>query len=140
MFNNSYGYGGYNPQTYLGAYQQPQMQVQQKSIGLNYATEEEIKGYFLSPNAQIFALDKEKPFFYIKTADNLGRSTFTKYKYEQVQDNEVEQKPDYLTKQDLEGLASKEELQALREQYNQLEARFLRPKTGGSQNEQSNNQ
>lgn len=136
MFNNAYGYGGYNPQAYLGAYQQ----VQQKSTGLNYATEDEIKGYFLSPNAQIFALDKEKPFFYIKTADNLGRSTFTKYRYEQVQDDQVEQKPDYLTKQDLEGLASKEELQALREQYKQLEARFLRPKTGGTQNEQSNNQ
>ena len=138
MFNNNYGYGGYNPQAYLGAYQQPQMQVQQKIMGFNYASEDEIKGYFLSPNAQILALDKEQPFFYIKTADSLGRSTFTKYKFEQVLDDAEERKPDYLTKQDLEGLASKEELQALREQYKQLEARFLRPKTGGIEHEQSN--
>ena len=126
MYNQGYGYNSYQQPMY-NLFQQPQ--VQQKIMGFNYASEDEIKGYFLSPNTQ---------FFYIKTADSLGRSTFTKYKFEQVIDDAEERKPDYLTKQDLEGLASKEELQALREQYKQLEARFLRPKTGGIEHEQPN--
>lgn len=130
MFNQNYGYNTYQQPMY-GMYQQPQ--VQQKIMGFNYASEDEIKGHFLSPNTQILALDKEQPFLYIKTADNLGRSTFTKYKYEEIKDVDIiVQKTEYLTKEDVKDLASKGELKALQDKLEAVLAKI----NGGVKNEQ----
>lgn len=83
--------------------------------GIQYASELEIQGYLLSPNMQIMALDREKPILYIKSADNLGRSVLTKYKFEQIADTPVQPveqpKVDYLTKADLQEFVSKADLQ-----------------------------
>lgn len=82
--------------------------------GIQYASELEIQGYLLSPNMQIMALDREKPILYIKSADNLGRSVLTKYKFEQIVDTPAvpeDKKADYLTKADLQEFVSKADLQ-----------------------------
>lgn len=113
MYNNYFGNLGaqyptnsYNPN------------FQQKVQNVNYASEEEINAYILQPNAQIMAIDREKQVFYIKTADALGRSTVSKYKFEEIQNN-VE-KVEYLTKKDFEEFlnqnqfASKEDITQLR--------------------------
>ena len=93
----------YNNQTYY-----------RLQTGIQYASELEMQGYLLSPNMQIMALDREKPILYIKSADNLGRSTMTKYKFEQIVDTPTiaeEPKADYLTKADLQEFVSKADLQ-----------------------------
>ena len=87
-----------------------------KQIGLQYGTEDEIRAYILQPNTQIMALDREKPIFYIKSADNLGRSVLTKYKYEEIVDKPIEPNvnADYLTKDDVKEFVSKADLLELK--------------------------
>lgn len=86
--------GAYTPNMYQRPIQQPlQMNVtpqgDQASYplrpnNLQYATEEEIRAYVLFPNTQISALDRNKPLLYIKTADDIGGSTFSTYKLEKL--------------------------------------------------------
>lgn len=125
------------PQGYAQPYGQPYYQAApQKLSAISYASEEEVRGYFLSPNSQVFALDKEKPFFYIKTADNLGRSTLTKYKFEELAENAPVEapQPEYITKGDIEALTK--ELDMLKLRYKMLEEKVWKPTLGGK-NEQS---
>lgn len=108
MFN--YGFTG---NTY-GVNTTPQFYTQPATKSIYYASEDEIRGYILQPNNQIMAIDREKPFFYIKSADNLGRSTMSKYKFEEVRESEeIPPKSDYLTKADLNGLVRREDLETL---------------------------
>ena len=121
--NNPYGsmYGagyGYAPQQAYSTPQQPQMppQAQQPRTNIQFFTEEEIKAYVLMPNTQMMAMDKEKPCFYIKTADAAGRSTLNIFEYKSVTEShapadatEFAKKSDlaeYATKQDIEELRS----------------------------------
>lgn len=121
MLNNNNYFG--NNQYLQGYAQQPFYSVQRLN-NVSYASEEEVRGYFLSPNSQVFALDKEKPIFYIKTADNLGRSTLIKYRFEEFVEEE-KPKPEYLTKVDIEGLTN--DIEALKTQFKNFEE-HLKPK------------
>lgn len=137
MLNTNY-YGGSQfgtsqyPQGYTQPYTTPYYQATQpKYSAVTYASEEEIKGYILQPNTQAWAIDRERPFFYIKTADNLGRSTLTKYKFEEF--TEAEQatlKTEYLTKGDIAGLAN--DLETLKTRFKTLEEKISKPKVGGA--------
>ena len=142
MYNNGFGGNQFAPNNYGMQNFTPRQQFsypQEKMSGLSYASEDEVRGYFLNPNTQIFAIDKEKPVFYIKTADNLGRSTVTKYRFEQIFDDTLPQQPkeNYLTKDDLKDIVRRNEFEelakTLQEQYQSLEQK-LKPK--GVQNEQ----
>lgn len=109
MFN--YGFTG----NAYGVNTTPQYYTQPATKSIYYASEEEIRAYILQPNNQIMAIDREKPFFYIKSADNLGRSTMSKYKFEEVRENaEIPPKNDYLTKEDLKGFALKSDVEELK--------------------------
>lgn len=135
MYNNlNGGYGSYMPNYQNGYMNSNQTTfVPNKILGVNYASEEEMRSYMLNPNTQIIALDKEQPFIYIKTADNLGRSTFTKCKYSEVKD-EAENANAYLTKDDLKNMATRQELQELQ---NKIEA-MLQKVNGGVKRERNN--
>lgn len=138
MYNNfSGGYGNYVAPNYQGAYMNSNQTafVPNKILGVNYASEEEMRGYMLNPNSQILALDKEQPFFYIKTADNLGRSTFTKCKYEEVKEDGAISVA-YLTKEDIKDMATRDELQDLQKK---LEAILQRINGGVKREQQRNN-
>lgn len=129
MLNNNYFAGNQYQQPYF----QPTMQT--KINNILYASEDEIKGYILQPNGQIWAIDREKPVFYIKTADNLGRSIVKKYGFTEIDDNEPKMpNPEYLTKQDLVGLNN--DLEFLKKQYRTLEERL---KQRGGNNERTRN-
>ncbi len=133
MLNNYYGNSQY-PQGYTQPYTTPYLASQPKYSAVTYASEEEIKGYILQPNTQAWAIDREKPFFYIKTADNLGRSTLTKYKFEElIETPQATPKPDYLTKGDIAGLSK--ELETLKAQFKALEEKISKPKVVGGTNE-----
>lgn len=137
MLNNNYFGASQYPQGYTQpfntqTYYQP---AQPKPSPVSYASEEEVKGYFLSPNMQVFALDKEQPVFYIKTADNLGRSTLTKYRFEEIVENvQPQENVEYLTKSDIEILTK--ELDMLKLRYKMLEEKVWKPKFEGVENEQ----
>lgn len=132
MLNNNYFGASQYPQGYAQPYTTPYYQATQpKYSAVTYASEDEIRGYILQPNTQAWAIDRERPFFYIKTADNLGRSTLTKYKFEEfVETAEATPKTEYLTKGDIAGLAT--DLEALKTRFKTLEEKISKPKVGGA--------
>lgn len=103
------GANGFNGINY-----QPQQQtpVQTANYGLNmgiqFASKEEMEGLRLAPSMQAMAFGKEGDVFYIKTADNLGRSTLKIYDFKERDTN----KPAvvYATKEDLGALNNKIDL------------------------------
>ena len=117
-FGSMYGQGyGYAPQQPFQAPQQQQApaQPQQTMTNIQFFTEEEIKAYVLMPNTQIWAMDKEKPVFYVKTADNVGRSALNVFKYESVNENASQANTaDYAMKSDLAEYATKQDIAELR--------------------------
>ena len=66
-------------------------------------SEEEIKAYILPPNSQIMALDREKPYLYIKSVDGMGRSITEIFEYKKL-DNNVshETKEEYITRKEFD--------------------------------------
>lgn len=120
--NNPYGsmYGsnyGYAPQQSYSVPQQPQMptQSQQPRTNIQFFTEEEIKAYVLMPNTQMMAMDKEKPCFYIKTADAAGRSTLNIFEYKSVtESNAPADATEFAKKSDLAEYATKQDIAELR--------------------------
>lgn len=71
-----------------------------------FVNEEEAKSYMLPPNSKMLLMDSDRPIFYIKTTDSLGRtSSFESYAFESIP------QPQPLTKSDLDTF--KEEILAL---------------------------
>lgn len=123
-FNSNY----YNPNSYT----QPQYNTAPTTnyslnnsarYGITYATEEEVKAYILPPNAQMLALDREKSVFYVKSSDNLGRSMTETFKYEKVTNEPEHTKlPDnYVTKEDLSNLITRDEFESFMSQCKDIE-------------------
>ena len=84
-----------------------------KPMGIPYASKEEIEGYILPPNSQMFAIDRDKPLFYIKSADSLARSTveiFEFKKYEPLKEVPSVVVENSVTKDDLKDLVTKQDL------------------------------
>lgn len=128
-YSSMYGQGyGYAPQQPFQTQQQvpTPVQPQQPKTNIQFFTEEEIKAYVLMPNAQIWAMDKEKPVFYVKTADNVGRSTLNVFEYKSVSETAPQtESADYAKKSDLAEYATKQdiaELRSLIEKNSQKEA------------------
>lgn len=42
------------------------------------------KAYILQPNTNAFLMDSDNPFFYLKSANNLGQSALRQFKFEEV--------------------------------------------------------
>ena len=103
---NNYGYG--NNTSYPQSYQ-PQQPVQQNyglRSGLQYATKAEMEALFIAPSTQVMALGKEGDVFYIKSCDELGRSTMATFDYKKHED-QAQPKVEYLTKTDLDDVYKK---------------------------------
>ena len=103
---NSYGVGNYNTQP-------NQIYPQQVNQGLNggfglktgiqYATKTEMEALILPPNTQVMAMGKDGDVFYVKTADELGRSTMSIFDYMKHDENvSRETKEDYITRKEFE--------------------------------------
>ena len=89
--------------------------------GIQYATEEEMKALILPPNTQVLAMGKEGNVFYIKSADELGRSTMSVFDYKKHDENVSRETIKYITQEDLKGFATKEELQEVLSQCKDIE-------------------
>jgi hypothetical protein len=94
-------------------YAQPINNFGLKPMGIPYASKEEIEGYILPPNSQMFAIDRDKPLFYIKSADSLARSTmeiFEFKRYEPAKEVPSVVVENVVTKEDLKDMVTKQDL------------------------------
>lgn len=102
--------------------------------GIQYATEEEMKALILPPNTQVMAMGKEGNVFYIKSADELGRSTMSVFDYKKHEENVSRETIKYITQEDLKGFATKEELQEVLSQCKDIEKLLKVGKKSGEEN------
>ena len=124
---NSYGTMGNPPQNNLngGIYQQNNYNPTNTNFGLKsgiqYATKTEMEALILPPSTQVWAMGKDGDVFYVKTADELGRSTMSVFDYKKHEENVSRETIQYLTKEDLKDFATKEELQNVLSQCKDIE-------------------
>ena len=111
---NYAGYQNYGMQPpYMGMTPQPTL----RANTLQYASEEEIRAYILPQNSQILAMDREKPLFYIKSTDELGRSVMNVYKFEKI----TPQAQPQTSAPDLSAYATREDFKPILERLEKLE-------------------
>ena len=132
---NPYGYMGNN---YYGANYQPnimqnQMQAQQNNQysvpieGVIFLTSDEAKAYIVPPNKRVMIMDRDKSIFYIKSADALGQSNTSAYRFEPLENAqpkiEIETTTtdvqDYVKKDDIKGFATTDDLASLKNELSQ---------------------
>ena len=126
----SFGQSGnqmYSPQSY-----QPANSSFGLKSGIQYATKTEMEALILPPSTQVWAMGKEGDVFYVKTADELGRSTVNTYEYKKSQGQPTNEDKGYLTKQEAENFATKDELKKVLEQYTSIE-KLLRGANDGKE-------
>lgn len=133
-FTNTYnGYMGAN-NYYSNPYQtnwmqqqqmQPQNQYDAPLQGVIFLTSDEAKAYIVPPNKRMLIMDRDKSVFYIKSADALGQSSTSAYRFEPLEQDkpivEVEDssiKDDYVTKSDIKGFVTSEDLENLKDDFN----------------------
>lgn len=113
---NYAGYQNYGMQPpYMGMTPQPTL----RANTLQYASEEEIRAYILPQNSQILAMDREKPLFYIKSTDELGRSVMNVYKFEKI--TPQTQVQPQTSAPDLSAYATREDFKPILERLEKLE-------------------
>jgi hypothetical protein len=140
---NPYGTMGNPPQSNLngGIYPQNNYSPANTNFGLKsgiqYATEEEMKALILPPNTQVMAMGKEGDVFYVKTADELGRSTMSVFDYKKHEENVSRETIQYITKDDLKDFATKEELNNVLSQCKDIEKLLKVGKKNGEESVRS---
>lgn len=134
---------------------QPQQQIIQPSIqqpsslqDFRYGTEKEAEAFIVYPNSYAWFIDPPRGRMYLKSANNAGCSSIDYFKYEQInpdgtpiKQQETESKIDigqFVSKEQLKGFATVEQLNQLISQFNalgeklsELQKQYL---TGGKQN------
>lgn len=132
-YTNPYGYmngsfynnGFFNPALMQNLQAQPQQQYDAPIQGVIFLTSDEAKAYIVPPNKRMLIMDRDKSIFYIKSANALGQSDTTAYRFEQIKDDEpkveveeVESTPvvtdEYVKKVDIENFVSTTDLQNLK--------------------------
>lgn len=103
---NSYGLGSYPTQPNQ-IYPQNNYNPTNNSFGLKsgiqYASKTEMEALILPPSTQVMAMGKEGDVFYVKTADELGRSTMSVFSYKKQDENvSHETKEEYITRKEFE--------------------------------------
>lgn len=122
--NNNGNYSGFNQNGYGGINYQPPTQQANYGLksGLQYASKAEMEALYIAPNTQVMAFSKDGDMFFIKTCDELGRSTMSVFDYkrhEEVKENIV--KEEYLTKKDAEDFVKIQDLNILEEKLKEIE-------------------
>lgn len=124
---NSYGTMGNSAQANVGGGIYPQNNYSPANTnfglksGIQYASKSEMEGLILPPNTQVWAMGKEGDVFYVKTADELGRSTMSVFDYKKHEENVSRETVQYITRDDLKIFATKEELQSVLSQCKDIE-------------------
>ena len=113
---------GYSPYTQPAAYGNPYPtyttpQTQQVTNAVNMVlvnSEDDARNFPLNPGSSIFLMDSGNCFFYTKSVDFSGISTFKKYKFTEVTENQAPP-ADYITREEFE--AYKESLRSQNRSY-----------------------
>ena len=160
MYNNNfglYGYGGrqpyYLPVNYQQAMiqqqnqqmmQQPIMQQTQQPVqpqfdtpisDIRFLTEDQIKGFIVYPNTKVLLIDKQNGLAYLESADSVGNFYKDVFSFKNVTEKpKVEEKVEP-KKNELDGLATKDDLNLLL-----AEIKALKERNNPRQNNLSNQQ
>lgn len=94
------GYVPYMAQAQAQA-QQTQQAAQSQMIYANVNGLTGAKAFFVPPNGQALLMDSDNPMFYIKRANAMGQMTIRKFKFDEVFDDDTEQKIAYAKADDL---------------------------------------
>lgn len=124
-----------NPQAQM--FMQPQMQTQQSMAqfqapiqAIQFATAEEAKAFIVMPNTSALLIDKNSGIAHLKSADNLGQSVTSYYKFTEVTAEgkplKKKEEPSEPKEIDLAKFASKDELKGFvtLKQYSDLESNY----------------
>lgn len=65
------------------------------------------KSYYLPASSSVVLMENDKPFFFIKATDANGVETIKKYRFEEVEIDELQtnNSPDYVSKEDFNALS-----------------------------------
>lgn len=112
-YNYNYYGTNYQPnmaQNQMAMPQQMQNQYDMQIQGVLFLTSDEAKAYIVPPNKRVMIMDVDKSVFYIKSADALGQSSTTPYKFEPLNNEqskvEIDATPSFATLDDLQKLKS----------------------------------
>lgn len=129
---------GYNNNGYMNTYmppiQQRPMQMPNSQVApfndVRFVNEKEADGYILLPNQKALLIDTANKKFWIKWTDSLGASNTETYEFKRVDNSELaltEPKQidtsNFAMKDDLKNVATKDELNNLKEIIEKLEKR-----------------
>lgn len=130
-----YGYNNfgnsYNPQIPQRPIYMPQNPTQDMEQGspfqvVKFVNEKEAQGYVLLPNQKALLMDTANMKFWIKWTDSLGNSSIETYKFEKSENNNFSEHvqsfntSDFLKKDDLKNIATKSELDLLKDSIEEL--------------------
>lgn len=93
--------GGYVPYMAQAQAQAQQAAAQSQMIYANVNGLTGAKAFFVPPNGQALLMDSDNPMFYIKRANAMGQMTIRKFKFNEVFDDDTEQKIAYAKADDL---------------------------------------
>lgn len=131
-YNNGFGTGYVPPMQTRPMYmsQIPMQDMEQSSPFqiVKFVNEKEAQAFVLLPNQKALLMDTTNMKFWIKWTDGLGNSTTETYKFEKLDNNGTEKNPlptidtsNFLVKDDLKNVATKEELNSIKETLDKLE-------------------
>lgn len=72
------------------------------------------KDHIVQPGQTVWMMDNNAPVFYVKSADNMGTSSFKAYRFEEIQ-------PDAPQQPDMSGYVTRDEFNKLKEALNSIE-------------------
>lgn len=131
-YNNGFGTGYVPPMQTRPMYmsQIPMQDMEQSSPFqiVKFVNEKEAQAFVLLPNQKALLMDTTNMKFWIKWTDGLGNSTTETYKFEKLDNNGTEKNPlptidtsNFLVKDDLKNVATKDELNSIKETLDKLE-------------------
>lgn len=131
-YNNGFGTSYVPPMQTRPMYmsQIPMQDMEQSSPFqiVKFVNEKEAQAFVLLPNQKALLMDTTNMKFWIKWTDGLGNSTTETYKFEKLDNNGTEKNPlptidtsNFLVKDDLKNVATKDELNSIKETLDKLE-------------------
>ena len=137
-YPNYYAYGNYP--AYQQQFQQPIQPVQpvaqqpltiQKQILDWVASEDEGVNYPLNPGQSIFLMNQKEPYLYMKSVDQLGKSTFIKKRLIDETDNSDSKVDltDYIRREEIEDLITDKIQKEVEKRVSQISFKPTRKKT-----------
>lgn len=131
-YNNGFGTSYVPPMQTRPMYNMSQPQYQDVEMTpfqiVRFVNEKEAQAFALLPNQKALLMDTANMKFWIKWTDSLGNSTTETYKFEKVDNNANDKNSlptidtsNFLIKDDLKNVATRDELNSLKETLDKLE-------------------